>query len=135
MHDDEVVDAEETYSVYIPLPPMGRYTLKMKRNETVGTLEQRILELENWEEQPKLGIIKLFKVTIHMVIILLQKSDSYVVLSATWIYHSKTLSQRFGGGCMRSITIVKYLIRPSASRNTSRRDLVVIEQIRSIWLL
>ena len=114
---------------------MGRYMLNMKRTEKVRTLEQKILELESWEEQPKLGIIKLFKVTIHMVIIPSQKSDSYVVLSATWIYHWKTLSQRFGGGYMRSITIVKYLIRPSASRNTSRRDLVVIEQIRSIWLL
>ena len=83
MHHGTTVSAEETYSVYIPLPSMGRYMLKMKRNETVGTLEQKILELENWEEQPKLGIIKLFKVTIHMVIILLQKSDSYFVLSAT----------------------------------------------------
>ena len=114
---------------------MGRYMLELKRNETGGTLEQKILELENWEEAPKLGIIKLFKVTIHMVIIPSQKSDSYVVLSATWIYHSRTLSKRFGGGYMRSITIAKYLIQPSASRNTSRRDLVVIEQIRSIWLL
>ena len=116
---------------------MGRYMLSMKRNETDGTLEQKVLELESWEEEPKLGIIKLFKVTIHMVIILLQKSDSYLVLSATWIYHSKTktLSQPFGDGYMLCIRMVMYLIRPSVSRNTSRRDLVVIEQIRSIWLL
>ena len=60
----EVEDLEyERYSVCIPDRFMGHFVLSAKRDETVGTLKRKILQLESWQERPKSDFIMLLKVT------------------------------------------------------------------------
>ena len=60
----QVEDLEyERYSFCIPDRSMGHFVLSAKRDETVGTLKRKILQLESWQERPKSDFIMLLKVT------------------------------------------------------------------------